>query len=88
MNKTIGGGVRRKFLANCTCCEPAIASTGPALGRRNFLAGGIAALGLGAAGSTIGAPAVRAQNSKTKMAIQKTGSSHTASKLNFFFELN
>src|SRR6266849_9404407 len=39
---------RRKFFARCTCCGPASASpASPA--RRNFLAGGVAALGVGAA---------------------------------------
>ncbi len=41
---------RRKFFARCTCCSPASASpASPA--RRNFLAGGVAALGVGAAAS-------------------------------------
>ena len=51
--------------SNCTCCAPAQASTGPALARRKFIAGGIAALGLG----TMGAPAVRAQTAKTKIDV-------------------
>jgi predicted TIM-barrel fold metal-dependent hydrolase len=50
------------MFSNCTCCTPGLATTGPALGRRKFIAGGIAALGLG----TVGAPAVRAQGSKTE----------------------
>src|SRR6266850_2008170 len=40
----------RKFFARCTCCT--LASASPASpARRNFLAGGVAALGLGAAAS-------------------------------------
>jgi 6-methylsalicylate decarboxylase len=38
---------RRKFFRSCSCCERAAAPASPA--RRHFLAGGIAALGLGAA---------------------------------------
>ncbi len=48
-----------KFLSRCLCCEPTLSS--PALGRRNFLAGGIAAFGLGTAAAAIGAPNVLAQ---------------------------
>jgi len=51
--------------SNCSCCTPTPASTGPALARRTFIAGGIAALGLG----TTGAPAVRAQTAKTKIDV-------------------
>jgi predicted TIM-barrel fold metal-dependent hydrolase len=41
---------RRKFFARCTCCS--LVSAPPASpARRNFLAGGVAALGLGAAAS-------------------------------------
>jgi predicted TIM-barrel fold metal-dependent hydrolase len=50
---------------SCTCCDGVSAAAGPALGRRKFLAGGIAALGLG----TIGAPAVRAQAAKTRIDV-------------------
>ena len=51
--------------SNCSCCTPTPASTGPALARRTFIAGGIAALGLG----SIGAPTVRAQTAKTKIDV-------------------
>jgi 6-methylsalicylate decarboxylase len=37
---------RRKFFATCSCCEPSLAPANRP--RRNFLAGGAAALGLGA----------------------------------------
>src|SRR5262245_46459790 len=40
-------------LSRCVCCEPTLAFSGTELGRRNFLTGGIAALGLGAASSAI-----------------------------------
>ncbi|MCX7311751.1 MAG: amidohydrolase family protein [Alphaproteobacteria bacterium] len=56
------------FSANCACCEPTLAFQAPALGRRKFLAGGVAALGLGALGS-LGSPAVRAQGAKTKIDV-------------------
>ena len=69
MNKTIGGRARRKFFANCSCCQPAPAAAGPALDRRHFLAGGVAALGLGAAGASLGAPTARAQGAKTKIDV-------------------
>jgi predicted TIM-barrel fold metal-dependent hydrolase len=48
----------------CGCCLPA-SSTGPALARRTFLAGGGAALGL----TALGAPAVRAQTAKTHIDV-------------------
>jgi predicted TIM-barrel fold metal-dependent hydrolase len=48
---------------SCNCCTSV--SAGPALGRRKFLAGGIAALGL----SALGAPAVRAQGAKTRIDV-------------------
>lgn len=67
--KSIGTGSRRKFFSGCVCCEPGMTSSGPALGRRNFLAGGVAALGLGLAGGTIGAPAVKAQGAKTRIDV-------------------
>ncbi len=54
---------------SCNCCTPASAPSGPALGRRKFIAGGIAALGLGTLGNSIGAPAVRAQTAKTKIDV-------------------
>jgi predicted TIM-barrel fold metal-dependent hydrolase len=45
----------RKLVRSCLCCEPSALPASPA--RRNFLAGGAAALGLGAAAATIaGAP--------------------------------
>ena len=47
---------RRKFFSSCTCCLPEFAADSPKLARRDFLAGGIAALGAAA-----GAPAARAQ---------------------------
>ncbi len=53
------------IFSNCACCAPTPAATGPAVGRRAFLAGGLAALGLG----TIGAPTVRAQAAKTKIDV-------------------
>jgi 6-methylsalicylate decarboxylase len=40
----------RSLFLTCSCCRPAVAPLNPA--RRNFLAGGIAALGLGAATAT------------------------------------
>src|SRR2546423_14889096 len=53
------------MFSSCTCCVPTQTSTGPALARRTFLAGGIAALGLG----SIGTPTVRAQAAKTKIDV-------------------
>jgi predicted TIM-barrel fold metal-dependent hydrolase len=43
---TLQKPLRRSAFRACACCEPASASANPA--RRNFLAGGLAALGLGA----------------------------------------
>ncbi len=68
MKNTVSGS-RRKFFASCVCCEPPPAVTGPALGRRDFLAGGIAALGLGVAGNASIVPNAQAQGSKTKVDV-------------------
>jgi len=57
----MNGPFRRKFAVSCTCCSPEFGAAAPDPARRNFLAGGIAALGLGAAANAIGAPAVLAQ---------------------------
>jgi len=56
-----GTGMSRRSIFACGCCGSSIATTVPnrsnqAISRRNFIAGGVAALGLGAAGSA-GAPA-------------------------------
>jgi predicted TIM-barrel fold metal-dependent hydrolase len=48
-------------LSNCVCCVPTFAANGPTLGRRNFLAGGLAALGLGAAANAGRTSAAQAQ---------------------------
>lgn len=51
---------RRKFFRTCLCCEPSLPPANPA--RRNFLAGGAAALGVGAAGlSAVGRKPAAAQ---------------------------
>jgi predicted TIM-barrel fold metal-dependent hydrolase len=50
-------GIRRKLLARCTCCVDALAAA--PVSRRRFLAGGVAALGLGAAAGF--APSATAQ---------------------------
>src|ERR1700755_1005499 len=65
----MGDTSRRKFFTNCSCCEPGPARSTVPLERRSFLAGGLAALGLGAAASTISVPAVRAQPAKTKIDV-------------------
>src|SRR5882724_10985632 len=65
----MGGAARRKFFASCACCEPTPAQSSVPLPRRNFLAGGLAALGLGAAAGTVGAPAVEAQAAKSKIDV-------------------
>jgi hypothetical protein len=66
---TMGGASRRKFFASCACCQAAPARNSVPLGRRNFLAGGLAALGLGAAAGTVGAPAVQAQPAKSRIDV-------------------
>jgi predicted TIM-barrel fold metal-dependent hydrolase len=58
---------RRKFFRTCLCCEP---SRAPAsLARRNFLAGGMAALGLGAVPSIGGMAPAGAQAPAPKTRI-------------------
>ncbi len=59
---------RRKFFRGCLCCEPSCPPASPA--RRNFLAGGVAALGLGATGlSAIGRMPAAAQAPAAKTRI-------------------
>jgi len=58
-----------RFLSRCICCAPALGLGNGAMPRRNFLAGGIAALGLGATAATLGAPAALAQAPATKTRI-------------------
>jgi predicted TIM-barrel fold metal-dependent hydrolase len=43
------GKASRRFLRTCSCCNDRAASPGTDRGRRNFLAGGLASFGLGAA---------------------------------------
>jgi predicted TIM-barrel fold metal-dependent hydrolase len=51
----LGNGSSRRLFAACTCCaSPALAAPAHAVSRRRFVAGGVAALGLGA---SIAAPA-------------------------------
>src|SRR5260370_35066842 len=54
----------RKLFRSCPCCEPSPQPASPA--RRNFLAGGAAALGLGAAVTMAGMPRAAAQAPATK----------------------
>jgi hypothetical protein len=67
------GPSKRKFFANCVCCETPPARNSVPLDRRNFLSGGLAALGLGAAAGTLSAPAVTtpvlAQPAKTRIDV-------------------
>jgi predicted TIM-barrel fold metal-dependent hydrolase len=58
---SIGVRDRRPLFSRCACCVPPPPAEGEALGRRNFLTGGLAALGLGAAAVTVQAPAAQAQ---------------------------
>src|SRR5262245_6395677 len=60
---------KRNLFAGCACCEAPPARGSVPLDRRNFLAGGLAALGLGTAAGTLGAPAVKAQAAKTKIDV-------------------
>jgi predicted TIM-barrel fold metal-dependent hydrolase len=60
---------RRKFLRTCLCCEPAPAPLAAPTSRRNFLAGGAAALGLGAATAIGRAAPAMAQASKTRIDV-------------------
>src|SRR5262249_34287734 len=59
---------RHGFARACVCCSAPVAPASPA--RRNFLTGGLAALGLGAVGaaSAVSAPAV-AQAAKTRIDV-------------------
>src|SRR5437667_12881341 len=57
----------RKPFRSCLCCEPSALPTSPA--RRNFLAGGAAALGLGASGAIAGMGGAAAQAPAVKTRI-------------------
>ena len=56
------------FMASCACCLPSLSSRNAAT-RRNVLAGGLAALGLGGAATTFGARSARAQPAKTRIDV-------------------
>ena len=58
-----------RLLSRCRCCAPVVGFGRAAMPRRDFLAGGIAALGLGAGATTLGAPAVLAQAPATRSRI-------------------
>src|SRR5882724_1818980 len=57
----------RKFIRGCLCCEPSALPASPA--RRNFLAGGAAALGLGASAALSGMDRAAAQAPAVKTRI-------------------
>jgi 6-methylsalicylate decarboxylase len=59
----------KRLTLRCGCCTPTITTMGADLDRRRVLAGGIAALGLGAAAATLVAPTVRAQAPAAKTRI-------------------
>jgi predicted TIM-barrel fold metal-dependent hydrolase len=65
----MGKASKSRFFANCTCCASQPTRAALPVERRSFLAGGLAALGLGAAAGTIGAPAVQAQPAKTRIDV-------------------
>jgi predicted TIM-barrel fold metal-dependent hydrolase len=54
MMTSIKTNTTRRNFANCNCCQPTLSSAAPDVGRRRFLAGGVAALGLGASGTASG----------------------------------
>src|SRR5262245_10930012 len=61
----------RRMMSGCVCgCEPTMTASGPGLDRRNFLAGGVAALGLGAAAAGgVATPAVAQAPAKTRIDV-------------------
>src|SRR5262245_8206918 len=58
-----------KILAGCACCPPELILSSGRIGRRRFVQGGLAALGLGSAVSSLGAPAALAQAAPPKNRI-------------------
>jgi 6-methylsalicylate decarboxylase len=58
---------RRRFFQACSCCDAALPPKNPA--RRNFIAGGIAALGLGAAGASTTPAIAQAPPAKTRIDV-------------------
>jgi predicted TIM-barrel fold metal-dependent hydrolase len=60
----------RKLIRTCLCCEPSARPASPA--RRNFIAGGAAALGLGASTVIAGVAGAAAQAPATKTLVTKT----------------
>jgi predicted TIM-barrel fold metal-dependent hydrolase len=58
---------RRRFFQACSCCAAALPPKSPA--RRNFIAGGIAALGLGASGVSTTPAAAQTAPAKTRIDV-------------------
>ncbi|MGP0093224.1 MAG: amidohydrolase family protein [Xanthobacteraceae bacterium] len=66
-----------RWSRRCPCCTPPAASPPLPLSRRNFLSGGTAALGLGAAAIAVGSPAVLAQpNARTRAGARRIDVHH------------
>jgi predicted TIM-barrel fold metal-dependent hydrolase len=69
----LNGSTKRKLFASCACCDVPPVRSGIPLDRRNFLSGGLAALGLGAAAGAAGVSAVTtpvlAQPAKTRIDV-------------------
>src|SRR6266566_1623781 len=68
----------RKLIRRCVCGEPSAPPASPA--RRNFLAGGVAALGLGAAATVAGMPRAVAQAPATKPPAKTSADKPSANK--------
>jgi predicted TIM-barrel fold metal-dependent hydrolase len=60
---------RHAFLRTCGCCVPAVARPSLEIARRNFLAGGISALGLGAAAAISRVTPAASQASATRIDV-------------------
>jgi 6-methylsalicylate decarboxylase len=63
-------GVRRsRFFRGCACCDPLPGAPGTGVSRRSFVAGGVAALGLGAAAVTAAPTGAAAQAKPTRIDV-------------------
>jgi 6-methylsalicylate decarboxylase len=66
---TASGLRRSRFFTGCACCDPLPGTPGAGVSRRNFVAGGVAALGLGAAAITAAPTRIAAQAKPSRIDV-------------------
>jgi 6-methylsalicylate decarboxylase len=65
----VSGARRTRFFTGCACCDPLAGASGAGVSRRSFVAGGIAALGLGAAAVTAAPTKAAAQAKPSRIDV-------------------